>query len=77
LAEALLANDYDTARRIQSDLMPVISALFSDVNPIPVKAALEEIGIAVGAPRLPLVRQSEAGHAHLLETMRSYKGVVG
>jgi len=77
LAEALLANDYTAARRIQSDLMPVISALFSDVNPIPVKAALEEIGLAVGAPRLPLVRQSEAGHSHLLETMRSYKGVVG
>lgn len=76
LAEAMLANDLTAARRIQSDLMPVIAAIFSDVNPIPVKAALEEIGFAVGAPRLPLVRQSEAGHAHLLETMHAYKGVV-
>lgn len=76
LAEALLAQDLVTARRIQADLLPVIGALFSDVNPIPVKASLEELGFAVGAPRLPLVRQSEAGHAHLLETMRAYKGVV-
>ncbi|WP_214851487.1 4-hydroxy-tetrahydrodipicolinate synthase [Exiguobacterium sp. s193] len=76
LAEAMLANDLTTARRIQSDLMSVIAAIFSDVNPIPVKAALEELGFAVGAPRLPLVRQSEAGHAHLLETMHAYKGVV-
>jgi len=76
LATALLEDDYKTARKIQGDLMPVIAALFSDVNPIPVKAALEEIGIPVGAPRLPLVRQSDEGLAHLLETMKAYKGVA-
>jgi len=39
-------------------LLPLCKALFCTTNPIPVKAALELSGWAVGAPRLPLVPAS-------------------
>ena len=54
MAQAALRDDYETARRLQLSLLPLIAALFREVNPIPVKAALELQGYAVGQPRLPL-----------------------
>ena len=44
----------EASRRIQLKAMPLIEALFSEVNPIPVKAALNLMGKNVGEPRLPL-----------------------
>ena len=46
------------ARMLQISFLDLINALFSDVNPIPVKAALNIIGFDVGAPRLPLCELS-------------------
>ena len=51
---AALDGDFDTAADIQCKLLPLIEALFSEVNPIPVKAALKEIGYDCGECRLPL-----------------------
>lgn len=47
-------NDVRTAGVLQNKLIPLIDALFCEVNPIPVKAALEILGFPVGSPRLPL-----------------------
>lgn len=47
-------NDYHTASKIQCQCLPLIDALFSEVNPIPVKAAMKEIGYDCGKCRLPL-----------------------
>ena len=41
---------------MQIDSIPLIKCLFSEVNPIPVKAALNLIGFDFGKPRLPLVK---------------------
>lgn len=47
--------DIENARKKQLDCIPLINELFSQVNPIPVKAKLNEMGFDFGIPRLPLV----------------------
>ena len=47
------------ASQMQIDAIPLINALFSEVNPIPVKEALNILGYNFGEPRLPLIRMSK------------------
>lgn len=54
MCNAALSGDYFTASKIQCQCLPLIEALFSEVNPIPVKAAMREIGYDCGKCRLPL-----------------------
>lgn len=54
LAEAALNGDMDTAAALQEKLMPLTDLLFCQVNPIPVKAAMDMIGYDCGVCRLPL-----------------------
>ena len=54
LAQAALDGDFDTAADLQVRLLPLIELLFSEVNPIPVKAAMKIIGYDCGGCRLPL-----------------------
>lgn len=54
LCNTALSGDYLTAAKIQCQYLPLIEALFSEVNPIPVKAAMREIGYDCGKCRLPL-----------------------
>ena len=53
------------SRIIQLKLLPLINALFCEVNPIPVKEAVELMGFDVGNVRLPLVRISDANRERL------------
>ncbi len=66
ITDHCFAGDYAAARKLQNQLMPLIDALFCEVNPIPVKAAMEIMGFPVGAPRLPLCDIS-AEHFRLLQ----------
>ncbi|WP_214873806.1 4-hydroxy-tetrahydrodipicolinate synthase [Exiguobacterium sp. s140] len=75
LADALLAGDLQTARTWQIRLLPVIDELFAEVNPIPVKAALQARGFEVGVPRLPLVPMSATAEAKLLSAMEQFNEV--
>ena len=54
MVRACQAGDYTAAGRMQVALTPLIDALFSEINPIPVKQALSLMGIPAGLPRLPL-----------------------
>lgn len=54
LAQAALAGDFDTAAALQIELLPLIELLFCEVNPIPVKAAMKQIGFDCGGCRMPL-----------------------
>lgn len=54
LCDAALDGDFVSAADLQCSLLPLIDALFSEVNPIPVKAAMKEIGYDCGICRLPL-----------------------
>lgn len=58
LCLAALAGDFDTAAALQMELLPLTDALFSEVNPIPVKAAMKLIGYDCGSCRLPLATLS-------------------
>ena len=58
MVERYLSGDVATSRELQFKLNPLVKALFSEVNPIPVKAALNMIGINAGLPRLPLPEMS-------------------
>ena len=65
---SFLNGEFDVAKKMQLDAIPLINALFSEVNPIPVKAALNEICFNFGVPRLPLVEMS-AGKKRDLGTL--------
>lgn len=54
LASLCMAGRYREAANLQAALMPAIDALFCEVNPIPIKAALRLSGLDVGHCRLPL-----------------------
>lgn len=54
-----LNGDIESAKKKQLDAIPLINSLFSEVNPIPIKSALNNIGFDFGIPRLPLLEMSE------------------
>ena len=58
MAMAALDGDFDTASDLQLKLLPLIRALFREVNPIPVKAAMKRLGYDCGSCRLPLTHPS-------------------
>ena len=53
-----LNGDVKKATKMQLDVIPLCKTLFSEVNPIPVKAALNILGYNYGIPRLPLTKMS-------------------
>ena len=55
---AALDGDFDTAASLQIQLQPLIKALFTQVNPIPVKASMQLLGYDCGNCRLPLTMAS-------------------
>ena len=65
-----LAGNVDVARDLQIKYISLINALFSDVNPIPVKEAMNIMGMEVGPCRLPLVPMSDAKRAALAEELK-------
>jgi 4-hydroxy-tetrahydrodipicolinate synthase len=69
IADAALDGDFDTAAALQLRLLPLIRALFSEVNPIPVKAAMKELGFDCGNCRLPLTPMSEENFRKLREAL--------
>jgi len=56
---------------LQLKLLPLINALFIDVNPIPVKEAMNLIGWKAGLCRLPLAEMSESAKAHLVAELKN------
>lgn len=59
LAAACLNGDFETARAIQLKYMDLINALFIETNPIPVKEAMNMMGLDAGGYRLPLYPMAE------------------
>ena len=55
MCDLIETGDIPAARKIHEELTPLFNALFITSNPIPVKTALEMVGLPVGPPRLPLV----------------------
>lgn len=63
-------NDNKTACDMQLNAINLINALFIEVNPIPVKEALNIVGYNFGAPRLPLVELSDANKEVLKKAIK-------
>ncbi|WP_293824281.1 4-hydroxy-tetrahydrodipicolinate synthase [uncultured Parolsenella sp.] len=70
MCRAYLDGDVARATRIQVEGQPLISALFGEVNPIPVKEALAQMGLMGAHYRLPLCPMSEGPKARLVEAMK-------
>ena len=58
-------NRYDEANEVQDFLLPLNGACFAEVNPIPIKAALNMLGFDAGVPRPPLTELSESNKIKL------------
>lgn len=69
MAQAALDGDFDTAAALQVKLLPLIEALFCEVNPIPVKAAMKLIGYDCGECRLPLTPMTPDNHKKLEQAL--------
>ena len=57
---------------MQIDVLDLVDALFSEVNPIPVKYALNLMGYNFGKPRLPLIELSDKNKEKLKEVMKKH-----
>lgn len=66
MVQSFLEGNVTQAMKMQLNAIPFIKTLFSEVNPIPVKAALNEIGFSFGEPRLPLTSMNSA-HLEVLK----------
>ena len=67
-----LAGDVQGSMQMQLDAIELIDALFCEVNPIPVKKALNLMGMGAGTLRLPLTDMEEANAAKLEKAMKDY-----
>ncbi len=72
MVQYCLDGDFAKAREIQLRALPLIRALFSEVNPIPVKAALNMQGFKVGTPRLPLTEMEPEHQETLRKAMKEF-----
>ena len=70
LCRRFFAGDVAGAAALQCKLLPLVNALFSEVNPIPVNAALAAMGFGKGGVRLPLTPMEESRRAALLAEMK-------
>jgi 4-hydroxy-tetrahydrodipicolinate synthase len=71
LFSAFKSGDIEKAREIHYRLMPLCSAMFIDTNPIPVKKAMELMGMAAGKPRPPLVELGSEKTEKLKEVLKN------
>lgn len=76
ICELFFSGKISESAMLQLDLLPLINSLFMDVNPVPVKEALQLMGCPVGECRLPLLKMEEKQIAKLKDVM-SGCGLLG
>lgn len=70
MCKKFFEGDVAGARKLQLELLPLIDALFCEVNPIPAKAAVSAMGYCENYLRLPLTPMEKANEEKLLSLMR-------
>ena len=70
ISDSWFAGDVAEAARLQMYYKPLVDALFSEVNPIPAKAAMAALGLCSDYARLPLTPKADATRQNLLKCMR-------
>lgn len=66
------AGEVEESARLQIKALPLIHALFSEVNPIPVKKAMNLMGFEVGGLHMPLTELTKANEEKLVKAMKDY-----
>ena len=69
ICESFFAGDYESSLQEQVRILPLVRALFSEVSPIPVKYAVEQLGLCSGEVRLPLIPAGEKTREMLMKAM--------
>ena len=67
-----MEGDLEGSRALQLKAIPLVDALFCEVNPIPVKKALNLMGMEAGTLRMPLTEMEPANAAKLEKVMKAY-----
>lgn len=70
MVESYLNGDVETSRNLQLKYLDLINALFIETNPIPIKEAMNQLGMNVGGYHLPLCEMSEANKKVLIEKLK-------
>jgi 4-hydroxy-tetrahydrodipicolinate synthase len=70
MVRAALANDFVAARAVHARLLPLMQVNFIESNPIPVKAAMAELGLLEESYRLPLVPPQPAARAAITAVLK-------
>ena len=71
MTQSALAGDFDTAAALQISLYPLIRLLFSEVSPVPVKAAMKLLGFDCGECRLPLGSMTGENYRKLADYLKN------
>ena len=71
LYEYMAAGEFEKAYILQDQLLPFTDLMFCEVNPIPVKAAADMLGLSGGVPRAPLTELEEAHKAAVRDSLRA------
>lgn len=72
IVASFMAGDVEKSRKLQLDAIELVGALFCEVSPIPVKAAMNMMGYAAGPLRGPLTEMTPAGKERLKAAMEGY-----
>ena len=72
LCTLIFENKMDEAIALNDKLLPLANACFVEVNPIPVKEAMNLLGFNAGVPRAPLTKMEEPNREKLAKAMRDY-----
>ena len=75
ICDKFFAGDVKGSAELQCRMLPLINALFSEVNPIPVKAAMSAMGFCENHVRLPLVPMEES-HWKVLKSLMQEQGLI-
>jgi len=70
ICQLCLDNNFQKAGELQIKYLDLINSLFCEVNPIPVKEAMNQLGMPAGACRMPLAKMSAENVARLLASMQ-------
>ena len=72
ICAAYFEGDVAKSAKLQHEAIDLIGALFCEVNPIPVKAAMSMIGFEAGVVRAPLTEMTDAGKERLKKALKDY-----
>ncbi len=73
MVKTALKGDFDSARKLHYELLPIFKGAFIETNPLPIKTAMNEFGMNGGHFRLPMTQMSDAGKHRLMKVLERYR----